>query len=43
MRDLIEKLEKLNEGHMSDMAHEAEKDHEVQMARSDLYKAANMQ
>ena len=40
MRDLIEKLEKLNEGHMSDMAHEAEKDHEVQMARSDLYKAA---
>ena len=47
MRDIIEKLEKLNvekqqldEGHMSDMAHEAEKDHEVQMARSDLYKAA---
>jgi len=47
MRDIIEKLEQLNvdkeqldEGHMSDMAHEAEKDHEVQMARSDLYKAA---
>ena len=47
MRDIIEKLEELNvekeqldEGHMSDMAHEAEKDHEVQMARSDLYKAA---
>jgi len=47
MRDIIKKLEELNvekeqldEGHMSDMAHEAEKDHEVQMARSDLYKAA---
>jgi hypothetical protein len=47
MRDIITKLEELNvekqqldEGHMSDMAHEAEKDHEVQMARSDLYKAA---
>tara|TARA_B100000900_G_scaffold179974_1_gene152627 strand:- start:883 stop:1926 length:1044 start_codon:yes stop_codon:yes gene_type:complete len=40
MRDIITKLEQLNEGHMSDMAHEVEKDHEVQMARSDLYKAA---
>ena len=47
MRDIIKKLQELNvekeqldEGHMSDMAHEAEKDHEVQMARSDLYKAA---
>ena len=39
MRDLIEKLEKLNEG-LGDMAHEAEKDHEVQMARSDCYKSA---
>jgi len=46
MRDIITKLEELNvekpqlnEG-LGDMAHEAEKDHEVQMARSDLYKAA---
>ena len=46
MRDIIKKLEELNvekeqlnEG-LGDMAHEAEKDHEVQMARSDLYKSA---
>ena len=39
MRDIIEKLETLNED-LADMAQEAEKDHEVQMARSDLYKAA---
>jgi len=46
MRDIITKLEELNvekeqlnEG-LGDMAHEAEKDHEVQMARSDLYKSA---
>ena len=46
MRDIITKLEKLNiekeqlnEG-LGDMAHEAEKDHEVQMARSDCYKSA---
>ena len=47
MRDIISKLEELNvekrpvkEGHMSDMAQEVEKDHEVQMARNDLYKSA---
>lgn len=46
MRDIITKLEEmnvekpqLNEG-LGDMAHEAEMDHEVQMARSDLYKTA---
>ena len=46
MRDIITKLDKLNvekpqlnEG-LADMAHEAEKDHEVQMARADLYKLA---
>ena len=46
MRDIIKKLEELNveqeqlnEG-LADMAHEAEKDHEVQMARSDCYKSA---
>lgn len=46
MRDIISKLEELNvekeqlnEG-LGDMAHEAEMDHEVQMARSDLYKTA---
>ena len=46
MRDIITKLDKLNvekpqlnEG-LADMAHEAEKDHEVQMARSDCYKSA---
>ena len=46
MRDIIEKLEELNiekqevKEDLADMAQEAEKDHEVQMARSDLYKAA---
>jgi len=46
MRDIITKLEELNvekpqlnEG-LGELAHEAEKDHEVQMARSDLYKSA---
>lgn len=46
MRDIINKLEEmnvekpqLNEG-LGELAHEAEKDHEVQMARSDLYKIA---
>jgi hypothetical protein len=46
MRDIITKLEELNvenpqlnEG-LGELAHEAEKDHEVQMARSDLYKIA---
>ena len=41
IKDIKNKLDKLDEGHLSDMAVEAEKDHEVQMARSDLYKAAN--
>lgn len=46
MRDTIKKLEELNiekqevKEDLADMAQEAEKDHEVQMARSDLYKAA---
>jgi len=44
MRDMIEKLEELNKEQVNedlgDMAREAEKDHEVQMARSELYKAA---
>ena len=46
MRDIIKKLEELNaekqivKEDLADMAQEAEKDHEVQMARSDLYKAA---
>jgi hypothetical protein len=46
MRDIITKLEELNvekpqlnEG-LANMAHEAEKDHEVQMARNDCYKSA---
>jgi hypothetical protein len=39
IRNTINKLEKLHEG-LGDEAHIAEKDHEVQMARSDLYKVA---
>ena len=35
IRNTINKLEKLHEG-LGDEAHIAEKDHEVQMARSDL-------
>ena len=31
---------KLKEGGLGDLAHEAERDHEVQMARADLYKIA---
>ena len=31
---------KIREGHLGDMAYKAEMDHEVQMARSDLYKVA---
>ena len=31
---------KVNEGHLGDMAHAAERDHEVQMARAELYKIA---
>ncbi len=41
IKNIRDKLTKLDEGGLSDMAIEAEKDHEVQMARSDLYKAAN--
>lgn len=31
---------KVNEGHLGDMAHAVERDHEVQMARAELYKLA---
>ena len=31
---------KVTEGHLGDMAHAVERDHEVQMARADLYKIA---
>ena len=48
MRDIITKLEELNvekeqlnEG-LGDMAHEAEKDHEVQMARLDYTRVQSM-
>src|SRR6056300_1888016 len=34
------KLKKVNEGGLADMAQRVEQDHEVQMARSDLYKLA---
>lgn len=39
---LNQNYERLNEGHdnLGDMAHRAEMDHEVQMARADLYKLA---
>ena len=46
MRDIIKKLEELNiekkvvKEDLADMAQQAEMDHEVQMARGDLYKAA---
>ena len=46
MRDIIKKLEELNvekqevKEDLADEAHMVEKDHEVQMARGDLYKAA---
>lgn len=30
----------IKEGHLGDMAHAVERDHEVQMARADLYKLA---
>jgi len=39
MKDRLLK-NKTNEGHLADMADMAERDHEVQMARSDLYKLA---
>ena len=41
INDTIKKLDRISEGHLGDMAHEAEKDHEVQMARSDCYKSAS--
>ena len=40
INDTIKKLDRISEGHLGDMAHEAEKDHEVQMARAELYKTA---
>jgi hypothetical protein len=41
IHDTIKKLDQISEGHLGDMAHEAEKDHEVQMARSDCFKSAS--
>ena len=41
IRKTITELEKINEGHLSDMAPTVEMDHEVNMARNDLYKIAN--
>ena len=41
MKDIINKLDNiLNEGHLGQMADRVELDHEVQMARADLYKLA---
>lgn len=41
MKDILNKLDKiLNEGMLGDMAHACEADHEVQMARADLFKIA---
>lgn len=40
MRDILDKLKTINEGHLGQMADMAERDHEVQMARADLYKLA---
>ena len=41
MKDIINKLNNiLNEGHLGQMADRVELDHEVQMARADLYKLA---
>ena len=40
MRDILDKLKQINEGHLGQMADMAERDHEVQMARADLYKIA---
>ena len=37
----VEEVDEVNEGHLADLAQRAEMDHEVQMARSDLYKIAN--
>ena len=41
IRKTITELEKINEGHLSDVAPQVDTDHEVNMARNDLYKAAN--
>jgi hypothetical protein len=41
IHDTIKKLDQISEGHLGDMANEAEKDHEVQMARSDCFKSAS--
>ena len=41
MKDILDKLDNiLNEGHLGMMADRVELDHEVQMARADLYKIA---
>lgn len=40
MRDILDKLKQINEGHLGMMADRVELDHEVQMARADLYKIA---
>lgn len=40
MRDILDKLKQINEGHLGQMADRVELDHEVQMARADLYKIA---
>lgn len=40
MRDILDKLNQINEGHLGMMADRVELDHEVQMARADLYKIA---
>jgi len=40
MRDILDKLYQINEGHLGMMADRVELDHEVQMARADLYKIA---
>lgn len=41
MKDILDKLDNiLNEGHLGELADRVELDHEVQMARADLYKIA---
>jgi len=41
MKDILNKLDNiLNEGHLGELADRVELDHEVQMARADLYKIA---
>ena len=41
IHNTIKKLDQISEGNLGDMAIEAEKDHEVQMARSDCFKSAS--